>query len=91
MAVKQVVQLGIKFLDVQKILQNRYNIPAERDDNLKPFWLKFRVELGLGDTARPSPIFHGTLQWLSLCLWSPKLTSELSFTPQNLCPRLPQF
>ena len=44
MAKKQMVQLGIKFLDAEEVAKNRYLVPTVTHDELKPFWKKFKSE-----------------------------------------------
>ena len=44
MAKKQIVQLGIKFLDSNKVKENRYLVRIQLYDDLKPFWRTFLKE-----------------------------------------------
>ena len=44
MAIKQVVQQGLKSLDPQAVKDNRYKIRNKAGDNLCPFWKTFREE-----------------------------------------------
>ena len=44
MAKKQIIQLGVKFLNLENVTNNRYLIKIEKDDHLKPFWNKFQQE-----------------------------------------------
>jgi hypothetical protein len=44
MAKKQIVQLGLKFLDIKKVQEHRYNIPKDKDDPHRPFWSVFSTE-----------------------------------------------
>ena len=44
MAKKQIIQLGIKELDPEKLKLERYLIQARTNDNFRPFWSKFRSE-----------------------------------------------
>ena len=42
MARKQIMQLGLKFVDKAEVVENRYNLPRSKGDNSKPFWTIFR-------------------------------------------------
>jgi len=42
MAKKQIMQLGLKFIDKEAVIQNRFNIPRHAFDNRRPFWSIFR-------------------------------------------------
>ena len=44
MAVKQILQLGIKFLDPDEVRRKRFNVPRSDTDSLKPFWKVFLSE-----------------------------------------------
>ena len=44
MAIKQILQLGIKFLDPEEVRRKRFNIPRTDTDSLKPFWKVFIEE-----------------------------------------------
>ena len=44
MAKKQIVQLGLKFLDIKTVQEHRYNIPKDTDDPRRPFWSVFSTE-----------------------------------------------
>ena len=56
-AIKQIIQLGIKFLDPKEIKNNRYNIPRSDTDSLKPVWKVFTSEFEkLPQTLRESII-----------------------------------
>ena len=46
MAIKQILQLGIKFLDPEEIRRKRFNVPRSDTDSLKPFWKVFISEFG---------------------------------------------
>ena len=46
MAIKQILQLGIKFLDPDEIRNKRFNVPRSDTDSLKPFWKVFTREFG---------------------------------------------
>ena len=42
MAQKQIIQLGIKFLDESELRDRRFNIKFCTNDNNRPFWAKFK-------------------------------------------------
>ena len=44
MAIKQILQLGIKFLNPEEIKNKRFNVPRRKTDNLRPFWRIFLNE-----------------------------------------------
>ena len=44
MAKKQIIQLGIKFLDKETVSNNRFLVKIGPDDHLKPFWSTFLHE-----------------------------------------------
>ena len=44
MAKKQIIQLGIKFLDKEAVSNNRFLVKIGPDDHLKPFWSTFLHE-----------------------------------------------
>ena len=44
MAIKQILQLGIKFLNPKEIKNKRFNVPRKKSDNLRPFWRTFLNE-----------------------------------------------
>ena len=44
MAVKQILLLGLKFIDPEKVMDNRYNIPRKEGDQNRPFWNRFQNE-----------------------------------------------
>ena len=44
MAIKQIIQLGIKEIDPEKVKLHRYLIRARTHDEFRPFWSKFRQE-----------------------------------------------
>jgi hypothetical protein len=44
MAKKQILQLGIKFLNQEEVRNDRYRAPIKPDDHLRPFWGAFLLE-----------------------------------------------
>ena len=59
MAVKQIIQLGVKMIDTVSVRDNRYIIPQTPDDHLKPFWGTFLKEFnGLPQTSRQFVVEH---------------------------------
>ena len=44
MALKQILQLGIKFLDPKEIQEKRFNVPRTDTDSMRPFWSVFIKE-----------------------------------------------
>ena len=44
MAIKQILQLGLKFVDPEIVRQNKFKVPRAPFDNLRPFWSVFCQE-----------------------------------------------
>jgi len=44
MATKQIIQLGIKSLDAEKVKRDRYLVKVQENDEFRPFWSKFTEE-----------------------------------------------
>ena len=55
MAIKQIIQLGIKEIDPFKVKNNRYLIKHRTHDELRPFWSKFRFEFN--NLPKPIRVF----------------------------------
>ena len=55
MAIKQIIQLGIKEIDPQKVKDDRYLIKHRLHDELRPFWSKFRFEFN--NLPKPTRVY----------------------------------